>query len=284
MKFKFVVLLAATLSIAACKKEKQGTEKEETTKTDPNNNPDPNTVPDTFTKRVVVEKFTGEWCGYCPGGNKEMKRINDIYGDQMILVDLHGGDPMETTHTNYLSNGSMRYNVQYYPSAVIDRKKSNDYTDGSPSWEADIDASVNQTAKLGIRLQTEIDDNGLLDIKAKVVSNEAISSAYITLYLVEDNVPQSSPNAQADYTGDAGPNYIHQHVLRRVLTSSPHGEALNIAEARVEYLKEYNDIDISAYNSANLKVVAIVEDYVFNQNLQSYNAKQVAVGESTDWN
>lgn len=280
MKLKFVLLFVTVLTLGACKKEKQGVDKEDNTTTDTNNNVNTDTIPNTFTKRVIVEKFTGEWCGYCPGGSKTIKGLKDTHGESMIVVDLHGGDPMETTHTGYMSNGNLRYNVQYYPSVIVDREVSGDYTN---AWGTKITTALAKPAKLGIRLETEIDDNGLLDIKAKVVSNETLASAYITLYLVEDNVAQSSPNAQSDYTGDAGPNYVHQHVMRRVLTSSPHGEALNISETRVEYVKEYNDIDISSYNSTNLKVVAVVEDYVFNQNLQSYNAKEVAVGSSTDW-
>ena len=94
-------------------------------------------------------------------------------------------------------------------------------------------------------------ENNLLTITAKVVANESLPVARATVYLIENNVPESSPGAQSG----AADGFVHQHLLRKVISSngSGNGDDLNISEARKEYSKTYSDIDISSYKIQDLK-------------------------------
>lgn len=278
MKINILLLLFAILTFSSCKKEKV---EEQIDDQNIGGGNQEEVIPDTFVKRAVVEKFTGEWCGYCPSGAQQVDGYKTTHGDKLIVVDVHGGDPFQTTHTNYLDH-SARFNITGYPSAVVDRTKSTSYTSGS--WESKINTAVSNSTDVGIKLITTIDSNKL-NVEAHVVSNSAHPDAYITILVVEDNVPESANGAQSNYTGPTG-NYIHQHVLRAKLNTIAHGDKINLTEARKEYILTWNNFDISSYKINDLKVVAIVHDFSYiNNNLtQAYNSREVKAGESTDWN
>lgn len=72
-----------------------------------------------FERNVVVEEFTGTWCGFCPRGIVGMKYMEENYAkDGFIGIAVHYNDDMQSSSyvevANIFSGGS-------YPSAVIDR-------------------------------------------------------------------------------------------------------------------------------------------------------------------
>lgn len=52
-------------------------------------------------RTVVIEEFTGTWCGYCPRGAVAMDLLEQQCGDDYIGIAVHNGDPMEL--------------IEYYP-------------------------------------------------------------------------------------------------------------------------------------------------------------------------
>ena len=73
----------------------------------------------TYDKNVLIEEFTGTWCGWCPRGIVGMEYMKEHYGDQgFIPIAGHSGDEMQSTTyyqvVNTFSQGS-------FPSAVADR-------------------------------------------------------------------------------------------------------------------------------------------------------------------
>ena len=66
--------------------------------------------------RVVVEEFTGAWCGWCTRGIVGLDMLNNQFGDRVITIAAHMGDPMyceDYTFIFWLTTG--------YPSCVINR-------------------------------------------------------------------------------------------------------------------------------------------------------------------
>ena len=44
-------------------------------------------TPTSFTKKVLLEEFTGSWCGYCPSGAEILQNLMNSYS--VIGVALH---------------------------------------------------------------------------------------------------------------------------------------------------------------------------------------------------
>lgn len=58
-----------------------------------------NIISHTATHRVVMEEYTGTWCGFCVKGTAAVERMLSLYPDDFIPVVLHGGsDPMVTLY------------------------------------------------------------------------------------------------------------------------------------------------------------------------------------------
>ena len=65
---------------------------------------------------VVVEEFTGTWCGWCTRGIVGLDMLNRQFGDRVITIAAHASDPMQNDDYSFilgLSNG--------YPSCVVNR-------------------------------------------------------------------------------------------------------------------------------------------------------------------
>lgn len=67
--------------------------------------------------KPVVEEFTGTWCGYCPRGTVYMQKAHEQYGDEVVLIAVHDGDPMQV---EAYSSVITRY-CNGYPDATINR-------------------------------------------------------------------------------------------------------------------------------------------------------------------
>lgn len=79
---------------------------------------------ETFKRNVVVEEFTGTWCGNCPAGIVAMAYMRENYGaDGFIGIAGHYGDEMQVTSYAPVVEkfGVNGYNEVALPSCVINR-------------------------------------------------------------------------------------------------------------------------------------------------------------------
>ena len=85
------------------------------------------TVGPAASHRVVVEEFTGTWCQWCTRGIVGLDMLNTHFGDQVVTVAVHSGDPMQCGAYDFIM-----YRVNGFPSCVINRGATVD-----PYWGSD---------------------------------------------------------------------------------------------------------------------------------------------------
>ena len=68
-------------------------------------------------KRVLLEQYTGAWCGWCVDGSVVMDELIKEFPDQVIGVKVHQGDDMEIEKVF----DSLKSMVPFYPSGSVDR-------------------------------------------------------------------------------------------------------------------------------------------------------------------
>lgn len=68
-------------------------------------------------RTVLVEEFTGAWCGYCPDGALILDDILASYPNDAVGVSIHDGDGM--TFNDGIRSG---FSVTAYPTGMVDRK------------------------------------------------------------------------------------------------------------------------------------------------------------------
>jgi len=187
-------------------------------------------------RKILIEEFTGHLCTYCPDGAREIDRLVDLYGSQIIPLSFHAGSfadvPAGGNGFDANGDGIMDYTTNfktvsgaaYYstfgvasnPAATVSRINNATIT-GLAQWDADIQTIMNNTPQVSIELSTQYDDSTRI-VKA-TVNTEWLSSVTgdynLQLYLVQDSVV----DWQLDNSTHK-PLYIHRHVFRKVLNGT----------------------------------------------------------------
>lgn len=213
-------------------------------------------IPSSFTKKIVVEKFTGEWCVNCPDGAKRLKTILDANPDKAYAADVHQGDWLQIGQLNVLS--THLGGVGGYPRATIDRVPASGTT--APNQDGRVIYSRGNWMGMANKLITNPTDAGLaiktvlngdkLNISVFAAALKDISSdTRLTVYILENNILAKNQSG-----GGAG--YTHQHTLREVVSDGL-GDKITL-KAGTHVLKEYKDIDLSGYDKTNIQVLAFI--------------------------
>ena len=226
-------------------------------------------VPSAFTKKVLIEEFTGAWCGYCPDGAHIVESIINDNNGKVVGVSLHSGDAMEVAHTNFLET---TYQNTGYPSGMVDRVSINGSTSLNRGyWESVANAQLSETAVCGLAIISEVNgQNATVEVHAGFNSTLNGDDYRLTVYLIEDGVTGTGYGYdQSNYYNEVAESpfnnlgnpiegYEHNHTLRAILSESL-GDAIMVSEmaSGVEHIETYT-VDLSSYNKNKLSIVAFV--------------------------
>ena len=162
-------------------------------------------------RTVVMEEFTGTWCGWCPRGQVAIDLLSDEYGDKFIPIAVHSGDNMESAEfggiLSWFSNGS-------FPSCTVNRVVTCDPYYGTRGGDMGIDNDINDVfqrpteATLNIDNMSVSEDNKTITITTSAVFNiDCADSPYAFSYaLTEDGITGSQYNYFQMYASDYNNN------------------------------------------------------------------------------
>ncbi len=182
-------------------------------------------------KNVLLEDYTGHYCGYCPDASKIIKELLNTpkYADRLIPVSIY-----PTTAFNRFSPGADRFFYDfttdegdkldaYYgvssknlPNGVVNRTEfESDLILGRSKWKNAIDDILEEPAIAWVDVHADYDntDNKYLTISTRVKMLDSYPNLInVNVVLVEDHII----NWQLDYSQDPKEveNYEHNFVLR----------------------------------------------------------------------
>ena len=228
-----------------------------------------------FVDRVLVEEFSGTWCGNCPailfGVDSLHKQTN-----KAIVVGTHlfNADPFITLQGNSLATS---LSVSSVPTGLINR---------TTSWSSPQYQHVNQVTNqvqtietIGLAISSTV-ASSTLNTTIKVSYKQALSSnAKLTVYLVEDKLHHTQSNYFSSlYGGQANiPNFEYNGVLRAVISNLV-GDAIANSGSSVEKIYTLA-LGSKVANIANARIVAFVTDATG----KVINAQEAAVGTTKDF-
>lgn len=185
-----------------------------------------------FHNKVMVMKFTGTGCAYCPLPSAAIKEVlkDPYYADKMSVVEAHNyneSDPMMNEVTYRLRDV---YSIEGWPLVIYNLQKDichgnegGEESNPKKIFQANTDTIKNcvdkqwvSCADAGISAVSVI-ENGSVKIKAAVKAGKA-AEYYLGVFLMEDNIRQPQNEYEPDkesYPADFDPNR-HYHVLRAV--------------------------------------------------------------------
>jgi Outer membrane protein Omp28 len=234
--------------------------------------------PSVFTQKVLIEDFTGTWCGICPGTIIPLDAYTDTKPN-LISIGVHGpagsSDPFK-----YVFDPQLRtaLNVTGVPTVVLNRDSK---------WDnntATLDQLAQKRAALGVALETSVSGT-TVNVKAKVKFDVTTSIPMkIVVLLVEDGLLYNQANYGHFGLPNPIPNFKHKNVLRLAATDI-FGEVIPSTQVNKgnTWEKDYS-FNAVGYNMSNLKVISFV---VFDANTQNrkgvLNAQIVNAGENKNF-
>ena len=214
-------------------------------------------------RKIVVEDYTGTWCGFCP---RVSGALHSLQGetDDITIVAIHETansypDPMHFGQVQLLKDA---FNVEGFPAARINR--SIDWQNPHPNSDITSIAGLDTNIALAINSELVGDE---LTVQVNVVYEEgSVSGDKLVVYLLEDDILHGQVNYyNEDSTspfynlGDIIPDFEHNEVLRNSL-SSVLGDDIPVTSALTEYITSFTITVPSNYVTDNLSIAAMVVD------------------------
>lgn len=204
------------------------------------------------TRVVLLEEFTGKGCTNCPKGSREIESLLSLYQERLVVVSIHANffaDPQFFPLGQYdlrTDEGELLFDLLGpnfgYPAGVINRRKfNNDLQHPANVWagfiqqESEIEPDLEFTITRDYTQASRILNLGVTGRAKSALSDPLRISVMIT----ESGIIDAQDDAEA---GGIVPDYVHNHVLRDMLTPYD-GQALAPSLAAAE---EFN-IDFSGY-------------------------------------
>lgn len=210
-----------------------------------------------FKKRVLIEDYTGTWCGNCTRVSYGIEKVFEST-ERAVAVAIHNGnDPYHFDGIGPLKNLiSPEYDLEL-PQSRLNR---------TVTWEfpepQNIQQAINLTSNncgLGLALHPTVANGNIsVDVAIKFVQN--YTDVKLVVYLLEDNLTYYQAN-YTTYFGAVNPvlNFDHDHVLRASLTNIM-GDAITEATVFGTTVTKNFSVPVPANieNAANLSFVAFV--------------------------
>lgn len=217
-----------------------------------------------FKKNVLVEDYTGTWCGWCPRVAYGIELVEQ-QTDQAVIVAIHRGNSSGAYYDpfNYPAEAlEDMINLGGYPTAMLNR--TTEWTYPEPSNVNQVVNLTGDQAELGLAITPTLSGNTMnIDVNVKFGEDYSSSNLKLVVYILEDGLIQDQVNYTSYYGGGSTlVNFEHDHVLRGVLTNIL-GDAIpsNQTGAEDVYTMSFSTtVPSSVSNSSNISVVAFVVD------------------------
>lgn len=216
-----------------------------------------------FLKRVLIEDYTGTWCGYCPRVAHAIELVHNLT-DAYVPVAIHreNSNPESATYDPYNYDSTVLENlidVPGYPKGMLNRTTLWSYPEPNNVNQA-IGFTQGENPKLGIAMQASVSDGSIeLTIKAKCAKN--FSNLKLVVYVLENGLIHDQHNYTTYYGAQNPiPGYTNNHVLRQCLTSLL-GDAVSDSEVQVgqTFTRTFTaDIPANVANAGNIEFVAFM--------------------------
>lgn len=233
-------------------------------------------------RKVVLEDYTGTWCGYCPSVAAAIVEAHAAT-EHISVVAIHETansypDPYHFPQVDLLQ---AEFGVTGLPAARINRTT----TWSDPYDVSEVTAMAGEETDFAIAINSQL-SGSTLSVEVKVIyENGSVPGDKLVLYLIENgllhdqvNYYDNDPTSPFYMMGNPIPNFEHNEVLRLSLTDI-FGDAIPATDAFDTYNASFSISIPSDYITQNLELVAMV---VSDDNT-ARNSQHAAVNEEKEF-
>lgn len=198
-----------------------------------------------FYRRVLVQKFTGTWCIYCPQMTEALDRLDGEYPERMVHMSVHVSDGFTVPDGSELA---YVFGIASIPQALFDCRTKESYLLASlrSALETELES---YPARCGVAVESERTADGKINVEARVRCT-ADGDYRVCCAVVEDSLYREG--------GTSADGYYHRVLRKFVGPSSYRGTAIGGCEEGWEYPCAFSGSIGSAWRTERCRVVVYV--------------------------
>ena len=228
-----------------------------------------------YTQKVLIEDYTGTWCGWCPRVSYGIELVEAETNNSVPVAIHRGSDPY-----NYAAASALESYIGLtgYPTAMLNRKTTWSYPE--PNNVAQVVNLTSGGSAVGLSVSSTLSANALeISVNMDMLVN-ALDGEKLVVYIMENGLIYDQVNYTSYYAGaDPITGFEHNNVLRQVPTDL-FGDAILSSELDGDsdtYAKTFNvTLDSSIEDNSKLSLAV----FVVNTSGDVLNAKAALVGET----
>lgn len=204
-------------------------------------------------RKVLLEEFTGQRCTNCPEAHDILRKLEDQYGEDLIVVSIHAGSfgiaapagLMQPEGNEYAA----KWGVKAYPCGIVDRQSG---ILNSDAWATAVRNEIGKISPVELEVSATLGVDDDIVISAKVLSGENLD-AKLQLWVTEDDIV----GFQIDGSERLN-DYVHNNVFRACVNGL-WGQDVSLTQN--VYADFSDSINIASdWNINNLYIVAFIYD------------------------
>ena len=215
------------------------------------------------TRRVLLEEFTGQRCVNCPEAHAVIEKLEEQYGDDLIVVSIHAGSfGIKSPFGLMQEEGDIyanRWGINSYPAGVVDRTGNVMTYD---AWSAAIRNEAGKETDLEINLEATLSaDQKNINITTDLLCSDNLSGS-LQLWVVENDITALQFDGDVTVT-----DYKHNNVFRACVNGEWGQEialTANVSQKLSNSIEVFVDptYKIASWNTDHLYIVG----FVYNDN------------------
>ena len=235
-----------------------------------------------FVKRVLIEDYTGTWCGNCTRVSYGIDQVFAQPNNRAVAVAIHNGnDPFNFVGIAPLKNLISPNNDLELPQSRLNRTIT--WTFPEPNNLQQVKNLTSNNCGLGLAMNSTV-TGGNINLEVKIKFAENYSNLRLVAYVLESNLIYFQRNYTPYYSGQNPiQNYEHNHVLRAGLTDlmgNVISESTNLGQTVTKSFVVPVPVNVS--NQSNVDFVAFIVDE--NNNVINVRAADANENQSLEQN
>ena len=239
-------------------------------------------------RNVVLEDYTGTWCGFCLKALVAIDAVKELTEHISVIAIHENGSNPDPMHFPQIDDLQAEFDVpDAFPQTQMNRTVKWNAFPGTNDYDLDVVTSIaGLETDLSIAISSQI-SGSTLSVDAKVIyKNGAEPGDKLVVYLLESgiiadqaNYFNSDPNSPYFGMGNPIVDFVHNDALRNSL-SGLFGDNIPETAPYEEYKKTYTFSVPSEYNVNNLSFVVMV----VKADNSAKNSQHAELGETKIYN
>lgn len=227
---------------------------------------------DPSNRNVVLEEYTGIYCGYCPDGHVRAKALEDKFPGRVVVINIHAGsyaNPQSGSghpdfRTTYGPDLLSKAGVAGFPAGTINREvfTGGNYQQQQPptgealsrgGWDPAGSVVVGQASPVNVGAITSWNGSTrelTVDVELYYTDNADATNKLNVVFLENGYVGYQGGSAE-------GANYVHNKILRHMLTGT-WGETISTTTKGTLVQKTYKYTVPSEYDVLECDIAVFV--------------------------